>query len=107
MVASDRYSRQRLLPEIGDTGQSLLSSSRVVVVGCGALGTVQASLLVRAGVGETVLIDRDYVEGSNLQRQMLFDERDAEGRGSESRCRCASPVPGEFRCQSDPGRQGS
>lgn len=78
MVASDRYSRQRLLPEIGDAGQSLLSSSRVVVVGCGALGTVQASLLVRAGVGETVLIDRDYVEGSNLQRQMLFDERDAE-----------------------------
>ena len=78
MVASDRYSRQRLLPEIGGAGQSLLSGSRVVVVGCGALGTVQASLLVRAGVGETVLIDRDYVEASNLQRQLLFDERDAD-----------------------------
>lgn len=73
----DRYSRQRLLPEIGDQGQGLLSASRAVVVGCGALGTVQASLLVRAGVGETVLIDRDYVEASNLQRQCLFEESDA------------------------------
>lgn len=77
MVASDRYSRQRLLPEIGDKGQSRLLESRAVVVGCGALGTVQASLLVRAGVGETVLIDRDIVESTNLQRQTLFDESDA------------------------------
>lgn len=77
MVASDRYSRQRLLPEIGNEGQSRLLESRAVVVGCGALGTVQASLLVRAGVGETVLIDRDIVEATNLQRQTLFDERDA------------------------------
>lgn len=76
--ADDRYSRQRLLPEIGDGGQSRLARSRAVVVGCGALGTVHATLLVRAGVGETVLIDRDYVERSNLQRQCLFDERDAE-----------------------------
>ena len=73
----DRYSRQMLLPEIGREGQRLISTSRAVVVGCGALGTVQASLLVRAGTGETVLIDRDYVEASNLQRQCLFDERDA------------------------------
>lgn len=78
MRAGDRYSRQRLLPEFGDAGQRTLAGSRAVVVGCGALGTVQASLLVRAGVGETVLIDRDYVEASNLQRQLLFDERDAE-----------------------------
>lgn len=77
MVASDRYSRQRLLPEIGDEGQGRLLESRVVVVGCGALGTVQASLLVRAGVGETILIDRDIVEATNLQRQTLFDESDA------------------------------
>lgn len=77
MVASDRYSRQRLLPEIGDEGQSRLLESRVAVVGCGALGTVQASLLVRAGVGETILIDRDIVEVTNLQRQTLFDESDA------------------------------
>ena len=78
MNASDRYSRQRLLPEIGDAGQELLAGSQAVVAGCGALGTVQAALLVRAGVGETVLVDRDYVEASNLQRQLLFDESDAE-----------------------------
>ena len=73
----DRYSRQCVLPEIGPSGQARLGASRAVVVGCGALGTVQASLLVRAGVGETVLVDRDYVEVGNLQRQLLFDERDA------------------------------
>lgn len=78
MDNSDRYSRQQLLPEIGEEGQRLVSTSRAVVVGCGALGTVHASLLVRAGVGETVLIDRDYVEATNLQRQCLFDEQDAE-----------------------------
>ncbi len=76
--ASDRYSRQMLLPEIGAEGQQRLAEARVVVVGCGALGTMQAALLVRAGVGETVLVDRDYVEASNLQRQLLFDERHAE-----------------------------
>lgn len=76
--ANERYSRQRLLPEIGAAGQRKLAESRVVVVGCGALGTVQAALLVRAGVGETVLIDRDYVEASNLPRQCLFEEEDAE-----------------------------
>ena len=78
MNANDRYSRQRLLPEIGEVGQRRLAGSRAVVAGCGALGTVQASLLVRSGVGETVLVDRDYVESSNLQRQLLFEESDAE-----------------------------
>ena len=78
MDASERYSRQSQLPQIGETGQRRLSSSRAAIVGCGALGTVQATLLVRAGVGETVLVDRDCVEASNLQRQCLFDERDAE-----------------------------
>ena len=78
MRPKDRYSRQRLLPEIGDEGQARISAGRAVIVGCGALGTVQASLLVRAGVGETILIDRDFVETSNLQRQVLFEERDAE-----------------------------
>ena len=77
MEATDRYSRQRLLPQIGDTGQRALAEATAVVVGCGALGTVQASLLVRAGVGRTVVIDRDYVERSNLQRQTLFEESDA------------------------------
>ncbi len=78
MDAGDRYSRQRRLPEIGDQGQQALARSRAVVVGCGALGTVQAMLLVRAGVGETVLVDRDYVEVSNLQRQCIFEEVDAD-----------------------------
>ena len=73
---SNRYSRQILFEGIGAAGQARLSASRVVLVGCGALGTVQASLLVRAGVGTIRLIDRDFVEESNLQRQILFDEED-------------------------------
>jgi adenylyltransferase/sulfurtransferase len=66
-----------LFPEIGAEGQAKLMSARVALVGCGALGTVQASLLVRAGVGTLRIIDRDFVEESNLQRQVLFDEEDA------------------------------
>jgi molybdopterin-synthase adenylyltransferase len=72
-----RYSRQVLFQEIGPEGQARLAAARVVLVGCGALGTVQASLLVRAGVGRLRIIDRDFVEESNLQRQILFDEEDA------------------------------
>ncbi len=71
-----RYSRQMLFREIGDEGQARIMASRVAMVGCGALGTVQASLLVRAGVGTLRIIDRDFVEESNLQRQILFDEED-------------------------------
>ena len=71
-----RYSRQVLFEEIGAEGQSRLMASKAVLVGCGALGTVQASLLVRAGVGTLRIIDRDFVEESNLQRQILFDEED-------------------------------
>ena len=76
MSELDRYSRQILLPEIGDTGQKQLLASSVAVVGCGALGTVIASTLVRAGVGMVRIIDRDYIEMNNLQRQILFDEED-------------------------------
>jgi len=73
----ERYSRQiRFLP-FGEEGQRRLAVSTAVVVGCGALGTVQAALLVRAGVGRVRLIDRDYVEESNLQRQVLYTEEDA------------------------------
>jgi adenylyltransferase/sulfurtransferase len=72
-----KYSRQILFGPIGPTGQERLLRSRVVIVGCGALGTAQANALVRAGVGTVRIIDRDYVEESNLQRQMLFDEADA------------------------------
>ncbi len=73
----DRYSRQVLFHGIGDEGQSKLSSSQVAIVGCGATGSAVASLLARAGVGAIRIIDRDYVESSNLQRQTLFDEEDA------------------------------
>jgi molybdopterin/thiamine biosynthesis adenylyltransferase len=73
----ERYSRQVLFPGIGVEGQQNLASARVCIVGCGATGSVLSSLLVRAGVGYTRIIDRDYIESSNLQRQVLFDERDA------------------------------
>ncbi len=73
----DKYSRQVLFQPIGAEGQERLLGSKVVIVGCGALGTAQANALVRAGVGTLRIIDRDYVEESNLQRQILFDEGDA------------------------------
>lgn len=72
-----KYSRQLLFDGLGEAGQRRLGESRVALVGCGALGTAQADALVRAGVGFLRLIDRDFVEESNLQRQMLFDETDA------------------------------
>ncbi len=74
---AERYSRQVLFAGIGPEGQKKLAASHVVIVGCGATGTAAASLLARAGVGALTLIDRDYVEESNLQRQVLFDEADA------------------------------
>ncbi len=72
-----RYSRQILFSGIGAEGQRKLAAARVAVVGCGATGSALASLLARAGVGTLRIIDRDYVEPSNLQRQSLFDESDA------------------------------
>ncbi len=71
-----RYSRQLLFDGLGGEGQARLMASRAVLVGCGALGTIQASFLVRAGVGTLRIIDRDFVEESNLQRQILYDEED-------------------------------
>ena len=76
MPPDDRYSRQIRFAPIGEEGQRKLASSRVLLVGLGALGTVTADLIVRAGVGFVRLIDRDFVELSNLQRQSLFDEDD-------------------------------
>jgi molybdopterin/thiamine biosynthesis adenylyltransferase len=73
----ERYSRQVLFPGVGAEGQRKLTASRITIVGCGATGSVLASLLARAGVGTIRIIDRDYVEPSNLQRQSLFDEADA------------------------------
>lgn len=77
MRDDERYSRQILFKEIGTDGQSKLARGRVVVVGCGATGSVLSSLLARSGVGMIRILDRDYVEPSNLQRQSLFDESDA------------------------------
>ena len=73
----EKYSRQILFAGIGEEGQQRLLQSSAVLVGCGALGTVAANLLVRAGVGRLRIIDRDFVELSNLQRQTLFEESDA------------------------------
>lgn len=74
---TEKYSRQILFAPIGEAGQKRLARSRVVIIGAGALGTFQASQLARAGVGALRIVDRDFVEESNLQRQMLFDESDA------------------------------
>ena len=77
MTPEERYSRQVLFPPIGAQGQRRLREARVAIVGCGATGSTLAALLARAGVGTLRIIDRDYVEPSNLQRQALFDESDA------------------------------
>ncbi|HUP00582.1 MAG TPA: ThiF family adenylyltransferase [Gemmatimonadota bacterium] len=76
-MGSDRYIRQEILPDIGPEGQARLARAHAVLVGCGALGSVQAQLLARAGVGRLTIIDRDFVERSNLQRQVLFTDADA------------------------------
>ncbi|HWG37129.1 MAG TPA: ThiF family adenylyltransferase [Terriglobales bacterium] len=88
----DRYSRQILFAPLGAAGQERLAAARVTIVGCGALGTAQADLLARAGVGRLHLVDRDCVEASNLQRQALFDEEDArlaapKARAAQARLR--------------------
>src|SRR3954469_22140319 len=72
----DRYSRQVRFPALGEAGQRALMRSRVTLCGCGALGTVLANHLARAGVGYLRLVDRDFIETHNLQRQILFDEQD-------------------------------
>ena len=72
----DRYSRQIRFPSLGEAGQRKLMSSRVTICGCGALGTVLANHLARAGVGFLRIVDRDFIETHNLQRQILFDETD-------------------------------
>src|SRR3954454_23130486 len=77
---NERYSRQILFREIGREGQEKLLASRVLIVGCGALGASHAEMLSRAGVGRLRIVDRDFVEFTNLQRQTLFKESDAEQR---------------------------
>ena len=77
MNFADRYSRQVLFEPVGAEGQQRIAAARIAIVGCGATGSALASLLARAGVGYLRIVDRDYVEPSNLQRQVLFDEADA------------------------------
>ncbi len=77
---NERYSRQILFSEIGESGQEKLLQSSVLIIGCGALGAAHAETLSRAGVGLLRIVDRDFVEFSNLQRQTLFSESDAEGK---------------------------
>jgi len=89
----ERYSRQILFGPIGEEGQERLRHSSVTMIGCGALGSALASLLVRAGVGGLRIVDRDFVEASNLQRQTLFEESDAQellpkAVAAERRLRC-------------------
>src|ERR671912_38776 len=76
----ERYSRQILFEGIGAEGQRRIREGRVLVVGCGALGSAQVEALARAGVRRLRIADRDFVEESNLQRQTLFTERDARER---------------------------
>ena len=77
---NERYSRQILFSGIGQEGQRRLAQSRALIVGCGALGSAHAESLARAGVGRVRIVDRDFVEASNLQRQTRFTERDAAER---------------------------
>ncbi len=76
-MSDSRYHRQELLPDFGPDSSSRLARGHAMIVGIGALGTVAADLLARAGVGRLTLVDRDIVEATNLQRQTLFDEADA------------------------------
>jgi adenylyltransferase/sulfurtransferase len=76
----ERYSRQILFEGINEVGQRRLASSKVVIIGAGALGAIQAETLARAGVGRITIVDRDFVEESNLQRQIMFEESDARER---------------------------
>jgi adenylyltransferase/sulfurtransferase len=77
---NERYSRQILFREIGKAGQEKLLNSRVLLVGCGALGASHAEMLARAGIGDLAVVDRDFVEFTNLQRQTLYSEQDARDR---------------------------
>jgi len=76
----NRYSRQELFPGIGKEGQAKLQAGRVLIVGAGALGSSCAEMLARAGVGQITIVDRDYVEWSNLQRQQLYTEQDVKDK---------------------------
>src|SRR5213592_4284651 len=79
MSEMGRYSRQTVMPQVGRAGQEKLRSATVVIAGVGALGSSMAEMLARAGVGTLRLVDRDYLELHNLQRQSLYTESDVDG----------------------------
>jgi len=98
----DRYSRQIRFPGVGEEGQKKILEAHVGVVGCGALGSFHAGSLARAGVARLTLIDRDYIELSNLQRQWLFEESDVV-EGLPKAVAAARRIEGiNSSCQVDP-----
>ena len=105
-VSLERYSRQMRFFGIGEAGQRKLLDSHVTLCGCGALGTVLANALVRAGVGYLRLIDRDFIETSNLQRQVLFDEHDVAENLPKAEAASRKLAAPFVRDQSLEGRDG-
>jgi molybdopterin-synthase adenylyltransferase len=101
MVDDRRYARQLTLAEIGPAGQERLRAASVLIVGCGALGSTQAGLLARAGVGRLRIVDRDVIETHNLQRQLLFDEDDVAARlpKAEAAARRLARINSEVRVE--------
>ncbi len=99
MAVVDRYHRQRITPEIGEAGQQKLAASRVLVLGVGALGSVAADLLARAGVGHLRLVDRDVVERTNLQRQTLYAEADVDAPKAEAAAKRLAAVNSEIEIE--------
>jgi adenylyltransferase/sulfurtransferase len=99
----ERYSRQILFEGIGAEGQRRLAASRALVVGCGALGSAQVEMLARAGVGSLRVVDRDFVEESNLQRQTMFTERDARERTPKAvaAARRVAEINSEVACEAE------
>ncbi len=95
----DRYHRQRIVPEVGDSGQRTLAASRVLVLGLGALGSVAADLLARAGVGHLRLVDRDVVELTNLQRQTLYAEADVDQPKAEAAAKRLAAVNSDIEIE--------
>ena len=96
MASVDRYHRQRIIPEIGDAGQRILGDRRVLVLGVGALGSLAADLLARAGIGHLRIVDRDVVELTNLQRQVLYTEADVDAPKAEAAARRLAAVNSEI-----------
>ncbi len=99
----ERYSRQVLFDGIGAEGQRRLREASALIVGCGALGSAQAEMLARAGVGRLAIVDRDFVEESNLQRQTMFTERDARERVPKAvaAARRIAEINSDVRCEAE------